>query len=1061
MSSRENNPIIVEKRLGTQNDPYRKISESHVVSSAKVVLSELPFEPDRVKVTGQNKQWYEIQKGLPKEDEYIVDYRNKLVTFNISNNGKQLLFEYKGTGVLYYPTSMIYTKFSDGEITQTLDELTDDMYTDKQAILKAIEDAKAATNNIDVQTSYAKQQGDYAKGQGDSAKTEAANLNTLKTNVTTATTNANNAVTTINGKITEANTAVTNANNALNNFGHVGDYSSSTRYYPRNVVNYNGSSYMNIVESIGVLPTDTSKWKPVASKGDQGVKGEIGSINDAWQGAYNATKAYAKGHLASYNGRVYITKLASTGNLPTNTTYWDIFSDKGSDGAGSVNSVNGKTGNVTIDAQEVGAIPENQKGVANGVAKLDASGNVVDANGNKVKGAITSVNGQTGVVTIPVATTSAEGLLSSSDKTKLNGIATGANNYTHPSTHPASIIDQDASNRFVTDAEKSAWNSSESNAKNYADSLVANASSNFNRSLYKEVANLQLQSEASKRVTNGATFGLTFDTSFGMTIDTFRAKSANALAIGATTITLDSVVGLSVGKEVTIFDDVNLERRTAEAINGNVITVAALTKSFKAQVNVARSMHILDMVNQAFAFSGWEWALPKSQSEKPIVASSYQTSLKARPVRLTNGWFVHAFYYANAIYFYVSKDDGATWSSITYFSNANITSANFSLACKGTSVYCLTGISTTSVIFFSFDATTISGSILSSYNVDTGQTAIGSVDLVIDPKTGTVHATWSSKNSAYPNALNVRYSKSVTNGTTWGTVKQVTTRGTISNENQVNPVLAIKPDGEAVVIYALTNTLTTGAYPSIYAVLMNNEKFRTVFQETDFYNQDNPTACVDKDGVIHVSWTGADAMETTIRYSKSADGGTSWSPVQKLTAGMIYNFDNPSIAVNKKNEVFVAFKSSTSSQGLNLMKYSQGTWGVRQVLSTSAANTYPTTLLDSNLDFAIPILVFKGATNNLFHGQWNEDRSNPILENDIRFTTSDTNEVVTWIQRDEGLTVDATLNGQTMTKTPTSTTEDRFLGTLATKGASDVNLRLKRTSTSDDKKVYKILGGIG
>lgn len=31
--------------------------------------------------------------------------------------------------------------------------------------------------------------------------------------------------------------------------------------------------------------------------------------------------------------------------------------------------------------------------------------------------------------------------------------------YTHPSTHPASIIAQDSSNRFVTDAEKSSWNS--------------------------------------------------------------------------------------------------------------------------------------------------------------------------------------------------------------------------------------------------------------------------------------------------------------------------------------------------------------------------------------------------------------------------------------------------------------------------------------------------------------------------------------------------------------------------------------------------------------------------
>ena len=38
------------------------------------------------------------------------------------------------------------------------------------------------------------------------------------------------------------------------------------------------------------------------------------------------------------------------------------------------------------------------------------------------------------------ATTSTAGLMSASDKAKLNSIATNANNYTHPSTHPASMI---------------------------------------------------------------------------------------------------------------------------------------------------------------------------------------------------------------------------------------------------------------------------------------------------------------------------------------------------------------------------------------------------------------------------------------------------------------------------------------------------------------------------------------------------------------------------------------------------------------------------------------------
>lgn len=80
------------------------------------------------------------------------------------------------------------------------------------------------------------------------------------------------------------------------------------------------------------------------------------------------------------------------------------------------------------------------------------------------------------------------------EKTKLNGIATGANNYVHPTNHPASIITQDANNRFVTDTEKATWNAKASTAvattaanglmssidKNKLDGIAAGAEVNQN-----------------------------------------------------------------------------------------------------------------------------------------------------------------------------------------------------------------------------------------------------------------------------------------------------------------------------------------------------------------------------------------------------------------------------------------------------------------------------------------------------------------------------------------------------------------------------------------------------
>lgn len=54
------------------------------------------------------------------------------------------------------------------------------------------------------------------------------------------------------------------------------------------------------------------------------------------------------------------------------------------------------------------------------------------------------------------------GLMSAEDKYKLDGIEMNANNYKHPDTHKPDIIVQDKDNRFVTDLEKATWNSMKS-----------------------------------------------------------------------------------------------------------------------------------------------------------------------------------------------------------------------------------------------------------------------------------------------------------------------------------------------------------------------------------------------------------------------------------------------------------------------------------------------------------------------------------------------------------------------------------------------------------------------
>ena len=54
----------------------------------------------------------------------------------------------------------------------------------------------------------------------------------------------------------------------------------------------------------------------------------LGSIKFNWKGAYNAGTAYAVDDVVSFWSS-YVCILTSTGNVPTNTTYWNVFAEGG------------------------------------------------------------------------------------------------------------------------------------------------------------------------------------------------------------------------------------------------------------------------------------------------------------------------------------------------------------------------------------------------------------------------------------------------------------------------------------------------------------------------------------------------------------------------------------------------------------------------------------------------------------------------------------------------------------------------------------------------------------
>lgn len=120
-----------------------------------------------------------------------------------------------------------------------------------------------------------------------------------------------------------------------------------------------------------------------------------------------------------------------------------------------------KTKGDYVDADDVNSKADKVVGATNGnLAGLNASGNLTDS-GSKATDFATSGHSHSN------ASAEAAGFMSASDKTKLDGIAESANNYTHPATHSADIITDGTTNKAYTATEKTKLSGIATSANNY------------------------------------------------------------------------------------------------------------------------------------------------------------------------------------------------------------------------------------------------------------------------------------------------------------------------------------------------------------------------------------------------------------------------------------------------------------------------------------------------------------------------------------------------------------------------------------------------------------------
>jgi hypothetical protein len=97
-------------------------------------------------------------------------------------------------------------------------------------------------------------------------------------------------------------------------FYFAGSYNSSVEYELNDVVKYGGNvyTYVHALATTGNLPTNTTYWSVM-----------VEGIN--FLGTYSSGTAYKPGDAVSHGANLYLNENPSTGNTPPNATYWSLI----------------------------------------------------------------------------------------------------------------------------------------------------------------------------------------------------------------------------------------------------------------------------------------------------------------------------------------------------------------------------------------------------------------------------------------------------------------------------------------------------------------------------------------------------------------------------------------------------------------------------------------------------------------------------------------------------------------------------------------------------------------
>lgn len=142
----------------------------------------------------------------------------------------------------------------------------------------------------------------------------------------------------------------------------------------------------------------------------------LGSIKFKWKGTYAGGTAYTIDDVVSYNGSSYICIQASTGNLPTDTAYFEQMSSAGTNGTDGTDLTTTLTTQGDIVYRDASGLARLPAGSANQVLQSGGTGanpSWGDVSGGKILQVVQSVKSDTASWSANATTRVATGLSAS------------------------------------------------------------------------------------------------------------------------------------------------------------------------------------------------------------------------------------------------------------------------------------------------------------------------------------------------------------------------------------------------------------------------------------------------------------------------------------------------------------------------------------------------------------------------------------------------------------------------------------------------------------------------